>query len=378
MAARGSTGDLVADLYALLGVPRDASQDQIKRAYRRRARELHPDAGGDADAFKQVTHAYEVLSDPERRGRYDRFGDDATRTATSDPFGFGGGFGGLGDVFDAFFGTGFTTSSRPRTDEPGRDVLVGIEVDLEEVALGTQREVSIDTAVPCERCDGSGSAGDGGPVTCRTCGGAGQVRRVVRSAFGQMATVRPCPDCRGSGRTVGDPCPHCQGEGRHRERRTVTIEVPPGVEHGDRLRVSARGEAGRRRARTGDLLVEVRVRPHEVFTRDARDLTCEVSVPLVHAALGATLEVPTLTGETTTVEMPPGTQPGDVLTIRRAGLPRRGGYDPGALHVRVNVEVPRVSSPEEEELLRQFAEVRGEQAPPAGRGLFRRLREAFR
>ncbi|MGH3443573.1 MAG: molecular chaperone DnaJ [Nitriliruptorales bacterium] len=375
----------MADLYEVLGVDRDAGQDEIKRAYRRRARELHPDAGGDAEAFKEVTRAYEVLSDPERRALYDRFGEEALRTgaaAGGDPFGFGTmGFGGLSDVFEAFFGGTagpFASATRTRANEAGRDVLAGVEVDLEEVVNGARREILVEAAVRCDTCEGSGSRGGGRTVRCPTCDGAGQVSRVVRSAFGQLATARPCPDCRGTGQTVSDPCPDCGGEGRRTGRRRVTVEIPPGVEEGDRLRVSGEGEAGRRGARTGDLYVQVRVLPHEIFTREGRDLRCDITVPLVHAALGARLEVPTIVGDSVSVDLPAGTQPGDVLTVRRAGIPRRGGHDPGELRVRIDVEVPRVTSPEEEELLRRFAELRGEEKPPEGRGLFRRLREAFR
>jgi molecular chaperone DnaJ len=380
----------MADYYALLGVEQDASQEEIKRAYRRKARSLHPDAGGDEEAFKEVTRAFEVLSDPQMRQRYDRFGEEGVRAgsgAGSDPFGFGsGGFGGLGDVIDAFFGgsSGFGGSpfggggGRRRAESPGRDVLVGVEVDLEEVTTGSEREVEVDTLAGCDTCGGSGSRSDGGPTTCRTCKGAGQVQRVMRSAFGQVVTARPCPDCSGTGRTVNDPCRDCGGEGRRRERRRLTVRIPPGVEDGDRLRVSGEGEAGRHGADAGDLYVEVRVRPHEIFSRDGRDLWCDVTVPFVHAALGATLEVPDIHGETLEVDLPAGTQPDEVLVVRRAGIPRRGGHDPGDLKVRLHVEVPRNLTKDEEEALRHYAEVRGEEAPPSGRGLFDRLREAFR
>lgn len=269
----------VADLYGLLGVSRDATQEEIKRAYRRQARALHPDAGGDEEAFKDATRAYEVLSDPQRRARYDRFGDESDRRG--DPFadfaaGFGT-FGGLSDVIDAFFGGGSFggTTTRARASSPGRDVLVTVELDLEEVATGSRRDVEVEVAARCDACDGTGSESGSGIVTCPTCGGAGQVRRVVRSAFGQVATARPCPVCEGTGRNLADPCPTCRGEGRQRIRRTVTVEIPPGIDDGTRLRISGAGEAGRRGAQDGDLYVETRVRPHEVFTRDGRQLWCD-------------------------------------------------------------------------------------------------------
>lgn len=375
------------DLYRVLGVSPDASEEDIKRAYRRRARESHPDAGGDEEDFKEVQHAYQVLSDPRRRARYDRFGDDGTPRSrpgagagAGDPFGFGGaGFGDLGDVINAFFGGGFTGAgprrrSRPRT---GRDVIAGVSIDLEDVVTGTRRSVEVDVAGTCDRCDGSG-ARSGGSTRCSHCGGSGNVQRVVRSAFGRLATASPCERCGGSGTTLEDPCPACGGEGRRPRRRTVTVEVPPGIEHGDRLRVDGEGEAGRAGGSAGDLYVEVTVEPHEVFHRKGRDLVAEVRVPVVQAALGAELEVPTIDGEEVPVQLPAGTQPGEELRVRRAGLPMRGGGPRGDLVLEVEVEVPRDLTVEQRELLSELARQRGEEAPPAGRGLFARLRKAFR
>ena len=371
------------DLYEILGVSRDATPDDVKRAYRRKARESHPDAGGDEETFKQVTHAYQVLSDPEKRARYDRFGDDGTpgTRGQGDPFGFGGtGFGGIGDVIDAFFGTAFgqSTGGARGRHQPGRDVLVPLELTLEEVAAGVRRPVEVEVATACDTCGGSGSSTGGGATRCGTCGGAGQVQRIVRTAFGQLATAAACPDCQGTGHVVADPCPACAGDGRRVSKRTITVEIPAGVDEGDRLRVSGAGEAGRNGAPAGDLYVEVRIAEHEIFERDGRDLWAEVSVPLVQAALGTTLEVPLVDGDTATVDLPAGSQPGDVLRVRRAGLPPRGGGNRGDLQLRVHVEVPRDLDTEQRELLRQFAELRGEEAPPEGRGLFNRLREAFR
>ena len=371
----------MADLYALLGVGRDATQDDIKRAYRRKARELHPDTGGDEAAFKEVTRAYEILTDADRRMRYDRFGDEGSGRI-GDPFASAAGFGDLSDVINAFFGGGgfggATSRPRARAQEVGRDVLVGVELELEEVATGVRRDLEVQVAVACDVCAATGSRSKAAPSRCSTCGGSGQVQRVVRSAFGQIATARPCPTCDGTGSTVTDPCPSCSGEGRRVERRTVAADIPAGVDEGDRLRVPNAGEAGRLGAPSGDLYVEIRIRPHEFLVRDGRDLWCDVSVPVVHAALGAKLDVPTLGGATVEIDLHAGTQPEEVITLRRAGLPARGGYSPGDLNVRVHVEVPRHLDDAEAELLRRFTELRGEEAPPAGRGLFQRLREAFR
>jgi molecular chaperone DnaJ len=372
----------VSDLYELLDLPRDADADQVKRAYRRKAREHHPDAGGDEEAFKAVTHAYQVLSDPTKRARYDRFGDDGTTNGrTQDPFGFGAaGFGGIDDVIDAFFGqsAGFRSAGgRGRRQQPGRDVLVVVELTLEEVVTGVAREVEVDVPRACETCDGSGSRDGAGPTSCTACGGAGQVQRVVRTAFGQLATAAPCGACQGTGRTVGDPCPDCRGEGRRATRRTLRVDVPAGLEDGDRIPVRGEGEAGRNGAPAGDLYVQVRVAPHELFERDGRDLAAEVSVPVTQAALGGTLTVPTLDGEDVEVPVPAGTQPGDVLTVRRAGLPVRGGGRRGDLHLVVRVEVPTGLDATQRDLLQQLAAVRGEELATRSGGRFSRLRGAF-
>jgi len=376
----------VSDLYELLDIPRDAPDDEVKRAYRRKAREHHPDAGGDAETFKSVTHAYQVLSDPQARARYDRFGDDGTpgtRGAGQDPFGFGGaGFGGINDVIDAFFGqaTGFSGGGggrRPRREQPGRDVLVEVQLTLAEVVTGATREVQVDVARPCESCDGKGSADGANPAACSTCGGAGQVQRVVRTAFGQLATAAACEACHGTGRTVTDPCPACRGEGRRATERTLEVEVPAGLEDGDRIPVRGEGEAGRQGAPPGDLYLQVRVTTHELFERDGRNVAAEVQVPVTQAALGGTIRVPTLDGDEVDVPVPAGTQPGDVLTVRRAGLPVRGGGRRGDLHLVVRVEVPTALDGEQRELIERLAELRGEELADHDRGRFTRLRDAF-
>ncbi len=375
----------MSDLYELLDVPRSASEDDLKRAYRRKAREHHPDAGGDADTFKAVTHAYQVLSDPQRRSRYDRFGDDGTsngRASAGDPFGFGaGGFGGIDDVIDAFFGqsAGFRSggAGRGRRQQPGRDVLVVVELTLEEVVTGVARDVEVDVPRACETCAGSGAADGSGPTGCTTCGGAGQVQRVVRTAFGQLATAAPCEACRGTGRTVGDPCTDCAGEGRRQTSRTLRVDIPAGLEDDDRIPVRGEGEAGRQGAPPGDLYVQIRVAEHEVFERDGRTLAAEVTVSVSQAALGTTLTVPTVDGEDVEVPVPAGTQPGDVLTVRRAGVPMRGGGRRGDMALVVRVEVPTGLDGHQRALLTELAEARGEELDARGRGPLSRLRDAF-
>ncbi len=374
----------MADLYDVLGVPADASADEIKKAYRRRARELHPDAGGDEEQFKAVQAAYTVLGDPAKRERYDRFGDDGTHATrgNGDPFGFGSaGFGGINDVIDAFFGTAFgggdpRGGGGRRGPQHGRHVLVPTEITLEEVITGVQKPVSVEVATPCDTCGGSGSASGAGPTTCTTCGGRGQVQRIVRTAFGQLATAAACGDCQGTGHRVTDPCPTCAGEGRAVTKRTVTVEIPPGVSEGDRLRVAGAGEAGRNGAPAGDLLVEIRVAEHARFDRDGRTLWGDLSVPFTQAALGAHLTVETLDGEAE-VDLPAGAQPGHVVTVKRAGLPATGGGGRGDLRLRVHIEVPRDLDDEQRDLLTQLAKLRGDDAPGAV-GVFDRLKRAFR
>ncbi len=375
----------LSDLYELLDVPRTANGDELKRAYRRKAREHHPDAGGDGDTFKAVTHAYQVLSDPDRRARYDRFGDDGTsngRAGAGDPFGFGAaGFGGIDDVIDAFFGqaAGFRSGggTRGRRQQPGRDVLVVVELTLEEVVTGVGRDIEVDVPRACETCEGSGSADGAGPAACSACGGAGQVQRVVRTAFGQLATAAPCEACRGTGRTVGDPCVDCGGEGRRQTSRTLRVDIPAGLEDGDRIPVRGEGEAGRQGAPAGDLYVQITVVEHEVFERDGRTLAAEVTVSVSQAALGTTLTVPTVDGQDVEVPVPSGTQPGDVLTVRRAGVPMRGGGRRGDMELVVRVEVPTGLDVRQRELLTELAAARGEELNERSRGPLTRLRDAF-
>ncbi|HEU5033156.1 MAG TPA: molecular chaperone DnaJ [Mycobacteriales bacterium] len=377
------------DYYAILGVPRNASADEIKKAYRRLARELHPDLNPSPEAqerFKEVTAAYEVLSDPQKREIVDLGGDPLA------PGGGGagaGGFGGFADIMDAFFGgMGAPGGRGPRSRiRPGADALVHVELDLSETAFGTARELTLDTAVLCARCQGAGTAAGTHPETCQTCGGRGEVQSVQRSFLGQLVTSRPCPECGGVGSRIRHPCQDCAGEGRVRARRTITVKVPAGVEDGMRLRLSGEGEVGPGGGPPGDLYVEIRERAHPVFTRDGDDLHCEVQLPMTAAALGTTVALETLDGpETLTVR--PGTQGGSVLTLRGRGVPHLSrGVGRGDLHVHLEVETPDKLDDEQERLLRELARLRGEEKPEftvtsvngaANGGLFSRLRDAFK
>jgi molecular chaperone DnaJ len=374
----------VRDLYEILGVGNDASDDDIKRAYRKRARELHPDTGGDEEAFKELTTAYEVLKNPQARANYDRFGDPRgpQGAGVGDPF---SGFGDLSDLIDAFFGGGFGGGAGARRGgtaraRGGRDAVLDVRVTLEEAAEGVQRDVELTVPRPCDTCAGRGAAPGTDIVTCTRCEGTGAVQQVARSVFGQMLTSAVCPDCAGAGTKVSEPCPDCRGEGRRQTTETATIDVPPGVDNGVRLRLSGRGEAGRQGAPSGDLYVRVHVSEHPVFERDGADLHCRMSLPMTQAALGIEVPFDTLYGKET-LRVPPGTQPGAVLSVRRAGMPKlNGGGARGDLHVHCEVEVPKRLAPDEAELLEQLAKLRGEDEPHGGRdgdGLLGRFKRAF-
>jgi molecular chaperone DnaJ len=385
------------DLYELLGVARDADADALKKAYRRLARQLHPDVNPDPESqeqFKLVTAAYEVLSDPQKRAAYDRGGD---------PFsgGFGGGQGAgfsFTDIMDAFFGgqaAGQSRGPRPRTRR-GQDALIRLEIELAEAAFGVTRELKVDTAVVCSTCHGEGTSPGTHPQTCETCRGAGEVAHVQRSFLGEIRTLRPCAACRGFGTIIPDPCRECSGDGRVRSRRTLMVKIPPGVDTGTRVQLADEGEVGPGGGPPGDLYVEIHVARHPVFTRQGNDLHCTVTVPMTAAALGTTLELPTLEADVvppdggptdleTTFELDvrPGTQSGTEQVLRGRGVPGlRGGR--GDLVVTIAVETPTRLGPREEELLRELAAIRGEEQPSAKlkagsprKGAFGRLRDAF-
>ena len=375
------------DYYAILGVQRNATADEIKKAYRRLARELHPDLNPSPEAqerFKEVTAAYEVLSDPQKREIVDLGGDPLSAAGA----GAGAGpFGGFADIMDAFFG-GTTMGGRaPRSRiRPGADALVHLDLDLAETAFGTSRDLTLDTAVLCKRCQGAGTAAGTHPETCQSCNGRGEVQSVQRSFLGQLITSRPCPECGGVGTRIRHPCPDCAGEGRVRARRTITVKVPAGVEDGMRLRLSGEGEIGPGGGPAGDLYVEIRQRPHEVFTRDGDDLHCKVTLPMTAAALGTTVKFETLDGPET-LNVKPGTQSGSVVTLRGRGVPHLSrSVGRGDLHVHLDVETPSKLDAEQERLLRELASLRGEESgdytvtsPDAtAPGLFSRLRDAFK
>lgn len=377
---------MARDYYALLGVSRNASDAEIKRAYRRLARELHPDVNPDEGAqakFKEISVAYEVLSDPEKRRIVD-LGGDPMENAAAGANGFAAGFGGLGDVFEAFFGGGAATRGPIGRVRPGADSLLRMRLDLEECATGVTKQVTVDTAVLCDKCHGKGTNDGSAPVQCDTCGGRGEVQSVQRSLLGQVMTSRPCPTCRGVGEVILDPCYRCGGDGRVRSRREISVKIPAGVGNGMRVRLAAQGEVGPGGGPAGDLYVEVHEQPHEVFVRDGDDLHCTVSVPMVDAALGTDVTVDAILDGPTEVTIPPGTQPGSVIPLRGRGMPRLRTGARGDMHVHVEVAVPTRLDQQDAELLRELkkrrdevAEVKSTQAAGAGGGFFSRLRETF-
>jgi molecular chaperone DnaJ len=367
----------VADHYEVLGVSREATQDEIKKAYRRLARELHPDVNPGADAserFKLVTHAYDVLSDPEQRRRYDMGGDSGS--------GFGGaGFGGFGDIFDTFFGGSGGQRSRPRSRrERGQDALVRVTLDLGDVVFGVHRDLEVDTAVLCETCEGSCCQPGTAPVTCDICHGAGNVQRTVRSLIGNVVTSQPCAACQGYGTTIPYPCATCHGQGRVRARRTVSVDIPAGVETGLRLQLPGSGEVGPAGGPSGDLYLEITVAAHEVFSRDGDDLLATLDVSMSDAILGTTTTIESLDGPVD-LEIRPGVQAGDVLTIKGRGITPLRGSQRGDLRVGVHVVTPTKLDGKERALIEEFAKRTKAPAPRLAeyqQGLFAKLRDRFR
>ena len=370
------------DPYQVLGLSRDAGQAEVKKAFRRVARELHPDVNRDdpeaEEKFKEVAEAHEILSDPERRAIYDRYGHEGLSSRGYAPD-FSS-FGSFSDIFDAFFGgTGFGGASFGRGAVQGGDVAVSVEVSLEEAATGTSVDVEYDAVDRCERCNGNG-AQPGTPIeTCERCGGSGQLRSVTRSAFGQLVRAHACDACGGDGKLARTPCERCRGRGREARRVRLAVDVPPGIADEQRIRIGGRGQAGERGGPPGDLYVLVRVADDPRFLRDGNDLVTVVDLSAPRAALGATLHVPTLDGEEE-VDVPPGTQPGTVITLRGRGMPslRRGTR--GDQRVVVNVTVPRALSEEQRRLMERLEDSLTERnlGDPQPETLFQRVRRALR
>jgi molecular chaperone DnaJ len=366
------------DYYEVLGVSREASETEIKKAFRGLARELHPDVNNGPDAedrFKEAAEAYEVLSDAERRRTYDAYGHEGLRSGGYDP---GAGFGSIDDIFQAFFGGGGFGFGGGRRAAGGGDIAIALDIELAEVATGVRREVTYDVVGACEHCHGNG-AEPGTPITtCERCGGAGELRQVTRTPFGQMVRSAPCDVCGGAGKIPQTPCEVCGGSGRTRQSRTSAIEVPAGIEDGQRMRISGAGHAGEPGAPAGDLYVEVQVTEDKRFERDGSDLISAVSIPATEAMLGTTVTVPTLEGEEE-IEVEPGTQPGHQYVLKGIGLPRLNGRRRGNQRVVLEVFVPTNLSEEQRELTERLDGTLEDEnlASQHGEGLFSRVRRAF-
>ncbi len=377
---------MARDYYGILGVDRSASDQEIKKAYRKLARKYHPDVNPSEEAaekFREASVAHEVLTDPEKRRIVDLGGDPMEQGNGGMP---GGGFGGggLGDIFEAFFGggAGGGGSRGPRSRvQPGNDALLRTAITLEEAFAGAKKTVTVDTAVVCDHCAGSGSESKGKPVTCDGCGGAGEVRSMERSFLGNVMVTKACPKCDGFGEVITDPCKKCFGDGRLRKRRDLTVNIPAGINDGMRIRMAGQGEVGHGGGPAGDLYVEIATRPHKVFVRDGDHLHLTVRVPMIDAALGTTFTVNNLAGEKLSFDVAPGTQPAGEIRLSGAGMPRLRAEGNGDLIAHVDVIVPTELDDRSRELLEKVRDHRREDASVNEEGehsgFFSRLRDKF-
>lgn len=362
------------ELYELLDVSPSASTEEIKKAYRKKAREAHPDANLDdpkaEERFKLIAGAYEVLSDDAKRSQYDRFGT-VGNGGGGDPF---GGAGGFGDIFEAFFNMGGQAGGR--TAQRGVDLEASTILTLEETISGAEKEVTVRTAVTCDTCEATGAAPGSEARTCGTCQGAGQVRQVRQSILGQMVTTGICPDCGGQGQIISNPCSDCAGEGRRVEDRTYTVNIPAGVGHGSTLRLSGKGAVGPRGSGAGDLYVEIRLQKHPIFTRDGVNLEAELHIAVTQAALGATIKFDAIDGQVD-IEIPAGAQTGKRFRVRNKGVPALRGKSRGDLNLTLIVDTPKGLTDTEEALLRELAKIRSESVAEPREGFVSKIKSAF-
>lgn len=379
------------DYYEILGVNKTASEDEIKKAYRKLAKKYHPDVNsGDKEAeskFKEINEAYEVLGDKEKRLKYDQFGHTAF-----DPNGFGGGgfgdfggftggFGGFGDIFDTIFGEGgfsFSTSGRARKTGPqrGSDIKYEMEIGFEEAAFGVKKDININRNESCQACKGTGAKDGSGTETCKKCGGTGEIRYTQSSPFGRIVNVRTCDECHGEGTIIKNPCTTCLGRGIVRKNRKITVDIPAGVDNGSILTLRGEGEPGLKGGPNGDLYIYVRVKPHRIFKRDGSDLFCEVPISFAQAALGGTIAVPTLEGDAK-YTLDEGTETGTTFKLKGKGIQSLKSRYKGDLYFTVKVQVPKKLNEKQKEALRQYAEAVGESIGDTGKTFFGKVKDAL-
>ncbi len=367
------------DLYEALGLQKGASDEEIKKAYRKLAKKYHPDLNpGDKTAeekMKEVNAAYEILSDPEKKARYDQFGH-----AGVDPsYGGGGGqYSGfedfdLGSIFDSFFGGGQTRRSGPRK---GESIRASVTLTFEEAAFGCQKQITVNRVETCPDCGGSGAKAGTSAETCPDCHGTGQIKTTQRTILGMMSTSSPCSRCRGTGKIIKDPCPSCRGAGSLRKQRMITVQIPAGIDHGQTISVRGEVHAGQNAGPAGDIFVTVNVTPHEIFKRRGQDVMVELPVTFVQAALGAELEAPSIDGKIS-YNMPEGTQPDTVFRIRGKGIPNLNGRGRGDQFIKVKIEIPRNLTREQKDILRQFEETAGDAQFGEKKGFFEKMKDLF-
>ena len=372
------------DLYEALGLQKGASEEEIKKAYRKLAKKYHPDLNpGDKTAqekMKEVNAAYEILSDPEKKARYDQFGH-----AGVDPsYGGGGGqYGGfedfdLGSIFDSFFGGGFSGGQQARRNGPrkGENIRAGVTLAFEEAAFGCEKQITVNRVETCPDCGGSGAKAGTSAETCPDCHGTGQVKNTQRTVFGVFSSTAPCSRCRGTGKVIKEPCPTCRGAGSQRKQRTITIQIPAGIDHGQTISVRGEGNAGQNGGSAGDIFATVSIAPHEIFKRRGQDVMVELPVTFVQAALGAELEAPSIDGKIS-YNMPEGTQPDTVFRIRGKGIPNLNGRGRGDQFIKVKIEIPRNLTREQKEILRQFEETVGDAQFGEKKGFFEKMKDLF-
>lgn len=365
------------DYYEVLGVDKGASEDEIKKAYRKLARQYHPDVNKASDAeqkFKEVKEAYDVLSDDQKRSTYDQFG----HVDPNQQGGFGGqDFGGFGDIFDMFFGGGGQQRRNPNAPQRGADLQYTMQIEFKEAVFGKELEITIPRTESCDTCHGSGAKPGTKPETCSVCRGSGQQEVVQNTAFGRIVNRRVCSACNGQGTIIKDKCGTCHGSGKVKKQRKINVKIPAGVDEGAQLRVSGEGEGGTKGGPPGDLFIVIRVKPHEFFERDGDDIYCEVPLTFVQAALGDEIEIPTMT-EKVKLKIPAGTQTGTYFRLKGKGVPRLRGYGQGDQHVKVVVVTPTSLTEAQKDLLREFGGLNGEETQEHHESLFDKMKRAFR